>query len=68
LAEFSYYIESNKEAMIIDPLRELDPYLYFIFSLFIVLRKILQQRGSTLKYIGETHLHADFVSGHYELS
>jgi hydroxyacylglutathione hydrolase len=57
LAQFSYYIESNKEAVIIDPIRESDQYL-----------ELIKERGSNLKYILETHFHADFVSGHLELS
>jgi hydroxyacylglutathione hydrolase len=57
LAQFSYYIESNKEAVIIDPIRESDQYL-----------ELIKQRGATLKYILETHFHADFVSGHLDLS
>jgi hydroxyacylglutathione hydrolase len=57
LAQFAYYIESNGEAAIIDPLRESEPYL-----------EILKKRGAKLKYIFETHFHADFVSGHLELS
>jgi hydroxyacylglutathione hydrolase len=57
LAEAAYYIESNGEAVIIDPLRETAPYL-----------EILQERGTKLKYILETHFHADFVSGHIDLA
>lgn len=57
LAEAAYYIESNGEAAIIDPLRETKPYL----------RK-LEERGTKLKYILETHFHADFVSGHIDLA
>lgn len=57
LAEAAYYIESNGEAAIIDPLRETEPYL----------AKALE-RGATIKYIFETHFHADFVSGHVDLS
>jgi glyoxylase-like metal-dependent hydrolase (beta-lactamase superfamily II)/rhodanese-related sulfurtransferase len=56
LAQFSYYIESNKEAIIIDPIRDSDIYV-----------DMLNKRGATLKYIVETHFHADFVSGHIEL-
>jgi glyoxylase-like metal-dependent hydrolase (beta-lactamase superfamily II) len=51
-----YYITSNGEAAIIDPLRETQPYLERL--------KEIQQ----LKYIFETHFHADFVSGHVDLS
>lgn len=57
LAQFSYYIESNKEAIIIDPIRESDIYI-----------EMLKARGAKLKYILETHFHADFVSGHCELA
>jgi len=57
LAEAAYYIESNGEAVIIDPLRETKPYM----------DKIAQE-GAKLKYIFETHFHADFVSGHIDLA
>ncbi len=57
LAQGAYYITSNGEAAIIDPLRELQPYL-----------KRLEKDGVKLKYIFETHFHADFVSGHVDLS
>lgn len=57
LAEAAYYIESNGEAAIIDPLREVQPYL-----------KKAQLAGATIKYIFETHFHADFVSGHIDLA
>lgn len=57
LAEAAYYIESAGEAIIIDPIREPEPYL-----------NLLSTRGAQLKYIIETHFHADFVSGHLELS
>lgn len=57
LAEAAYYIESNGEAAIIDPLRETQPYL-----------DKLEREGATLKYIFETHFHADFVSGHLDLA
>ncbi len=57
LAQGAYYITSNGEAAIIDPLRETQPYL-----------DRLQKDGVTLKYIFETHFHADFVSGHVDLS
>lgn len=57
LAEAAYYIESNGEAAIIDPMRETEPYL-----------EILQKRGAKLKYVLETHFHADFVSGHLDLA
>jgi len=57
LAEAAYYIESNGEAAIIDPLREINPYL-----------KKAAQNGAIIKYIFETHFHADFVSGHVDLA
>ena len=57
LAEAAYYIESNGEAAIIDPLREVDSYL-----------KKANNAGATIKYIFETHFHADFVSGHIDLA
>lgn len=57
LAQGAYYIKSNGEAAIIDPLRETQPYI-----------DRLSKDGVTLKYIFETHFHADFVSGHLDLS
>lgn len=57
LAEAAYYIESEGEAVIIDPLRETQPYI-----------EKLQREGAKLKYIFETHFHADFVSGHVDLA
>jgi hydroxyacylglutathione hydrolase len=57
LAQGAYYITSNGEAVIIDPLRETQPYLDRI-----------ERDGVKLKYIFETHFHADFVSGHVDLS
>lgn len=57
LAQGAYYIESDGEAAIIDPLRESTPYI-----------KKAQKEGATIKYIFETHFHADFVSGHVDLS
>lgn len=57
LAEATYYIESNGEAAIIDPLRETEPYI-----------QLARERGAKIKYIFETHFHADFVSGHLDLS
>ncbi|MCZ8022228.1 MAG: MBL fold metallo-hydrolase [Cyclobacteriaceae bacterium] len=57
LAEAAYYIESEGEAAIIDPLRETTPYL-----------EKAKERKTTIKYIFETHFHADFVSGHIDLS
>ncbi|MEQ8715487.1 MAG: MBL fold metallo-hydrolase [Cyclobacteriaceae bacterium] len=57
LAEAAYYIESNGEAAIIDPIRETEPYL-----------ALAEQRGTKIKYVLETHFHADFVSGHLDLA
>ena len=57
LAEASYYIDSNGEAIIIDPIRDTKPYI-----------DLARQRNTRIKYIFETHFHADFVSGHLELS
>lgn len=57
LAEAAYYIESNGEAAIIDPLREVGTYL-----------KKAEKAGAKIKYIFETHFHADFVSGHVDLA
>ncbi|MCB0479176.1 MAG: MBL fold metallo-hydrolase [Crocinitomicaceae bacterium] len=57
LAQGAYYIQSNGEAAIIDPLREIQPYL-----------AKLGADGNKLKYIFETHFHADFVSGHVDLA
>jgi glyoxylase-like metal-dependent hydrolase (beta-lactamase superfamily II)/rhodanese-related sulfurtransferase len=57
LAQGAYYIHSQGEAVIIDPLREVQPYL-----------DRLAKDGVKLKYIFETHFHADFVSGHLDLS
>jgi glyoxylase-like metal-dependent hydrolase (beta-lactamase superfamily II)/rhodanese-related sulfurtransferase len=57
LAQGAYYIQSNGEAVVIDPLREVEPYL----------RKA-KKMGATIKYVFETHFHADFVSGHLDLA
>ena len=57
LAQGAYYIESNGEAAVIDPLREVEPYL-----------QRAEKNNATIKYIFETHFHADFVSGHLTLS
>jgi len=57
LSEAAYYIESEGEVAIIDPLRDTEEY--------IVLAK---ERNAAIKYIFETHFHADFVSGHLDLS
>ena len=57
LAQGAYYIESNGEAAIIDPLREVQQYV-----------DMAERRGAKIKYIFETHFHADFVSGHVDLA
>jgi glyoxylase-like metal-dependent hydrolase (beta-lactamase superfamily II)/rhodanese-related sulfurtransferase len=57
LAQGAYYIESDGEAAIIDPLRETEPYM-----------TKAEARGAKIKYIFETHFHADFVSGHIDLA
>lgn len=57
LAQGAYYIESEGEAAIIDPLRETEPYI-----------QQAQKNQSKIKYIFETHFHADFVSGHVDLA
>lgn len=57
LAQGAYYIESNGEAAIIDPLREVQPYI-----------EKAQRNSSKIKYVLETHFHADFVSGHIDLA
>lgn len=57
LAQGAYYIVSEKEAVIIDPLRETQPYI-----------QRAKEDNVTIKYILETHFHADFVSGHLDLA
>jgi len=57
LAQGAYYIESNGEVAIVDPLREVQPYI-----------DLANERGATIKYVLETHFHADFVSGHVTLA
>ncbi len=57
LSEAAYYIESEGEAAIIDPMRDIEVYL-----------QLARERNATIKYIFETHFHADFVSGHLDLS
>ncbi len=57
LAQGAYYIESNGEVAIVDPLREVEPYI-----------KRAEKDGAKIKYIFETHFHADFVSGHVTLA
>jgi glyoxylase-like metal-dependent hydrolase (beta-lactamase superfamily II)/rhodanese-related sulfurtransferase len=57
LSEAAYYIESEGQAAVIDPLRDIDEYL-----------ELANGRKATIKYIFETHFHADFVSGHLDLA
>lgn len=57
LAQGAYYIESKGEAIIIDPLREVQPYI-----------DRATKDGAKIKYVLETHFHADFVSGHIDLA
>ncbi|MGV3528145.1 MAG: MBL fold metallo-hydrolase [Flavisolibacter sp.] len=57
LSEAAYYIESNGEAAVVDPLRDIDAYL-----------TLAAERKASIKYIFETHFHADFVSGHLDLA
>ncbi|MEI2747791.1 MAG: MBL fold metallo-hydrolase [Ferruginibacter sp.] len=57
LSEAAYYIESEGEVAIIDPLRDTGAYL-----------QLAKERNAAVKYIFETHFHADFVSGHIDLS
>ena len=57
LAQGAYYIESEGEAVVIDPLREVQPYI-----------DRAAKDGASIKYVFETHFHADFVSGHLDLS
>src|SRR5207237_1955010 len=57
LSEAAYFIESEGEAAVIDPLRDIEEYLL-----------LAKERNASIKYIFETHFHADFVSGHLDLS
>lgn len=57
LSEAAYFIHSNGEAAVVDPLRDIDQYL-----------KLAEEQDVKIKYIFETHFHADFVSGHLELA
>lgn len=57
LAQGAYFIVSGNEAAVIDPLRETEPYL-----------QRAKDMGVTIKYVLETHFHADFVSGHFDLA
>lgn len=56
LSEAAYFVESDGEAIVIDPVRDTDVYL-----------ELAQERNAYIKYIFETHFHADFVSGHIDL-
>jgi hydroxyacylglutathione hydrolase len=57
ISEAAYYIESEGVAAVIDPLRDIEDYL-----------ELAQKRNASIKYIFETHFHADFVSGHLDLA
>ncbi|MBS1587297.1 MAG: MBL fold metallo-hydrolase [Bacteroidetes bacterium] len=57
LSEAAYFIASEGEAAVVDPLRDVDTYI-----------NMAKEKGVTIKYIFETHFHADFVSGHLELA
>ena len=57
LSQASYYIESKGESIIIDPIRDIEEY-----------DELINKNNSELKFILETHFHADFISGHIELS
>jgi hydroxyacylglutathione hydrolase len=57
LSEAAYFVSSDGEAAVIDPLRDVDTYI-----------QMAEERGVKIKYIFETHFHADFVSGHIDLS
>ncbi|MEP7142180.1 MAG: rhodanese-like domain-containing protein [Ferruginibacter sp.] len=56
LSEAAYYIESDGEAAVVDPLRDIEEYIH-----------LAKERNAVIKYIFETHFHADFVSGHLDL-
>ena len=57
ISEAAYYIESNGVAAIIDPLRDIEQYI-----------ELANERKASIRYIFETHFHADFVSGHIDLA
>jgi glyoxylase-like metal-dependent hydrolase (beta-lactamase superfamily II)/rhodanese-related sulfurtransferase len=57
LSEAAYFIESNGEAAVIDPLRDIESYI-----------NLAKEKNASINYIFETHFHADFVSGHLDLS
>jgi len=57
LSEAAYFVESDGEAVVIDPMRDTESYL-----------QIAKEHNASIKYIFETHFHADFISGHLDLS
>src|ERR1043165_8011583 len=57
LSEAAYFIESNGEAAVVDPMRDIDSYI-----------QLAKKYNAVIKYIFETHFHADFVSGHLDLA
>ena len=57
MSQASYYIESDNDCVIIDPLRDINLY-----------DDLILKRGKNLKYVFETHFHADFISGHIDLA
>ncbi|MBA3675319.1 MAG: MBL fold metallo-hydrolase [Chitinophagaceae bacterium] len=57
ISEAAYFIESNGIAAVVDPLRDIDAYI-----------QLAKEKNAVIKYIFETHFHADFVSGHLDLS
>ena len=57
LAEAAYYIESDGEAAVVDPIRETEQYI-----------ELAKKRSAVIRYVFETHFHADFVSGHIDLA
>ena len=57
LSEAAYFIASNGEAAVVDPLRDIDVYI-----------QLAKEQNAAIKYIFETHFHADFVSGHLDLA
>jgi len=57
LSEAAYFVESNGEAIVIDPMRDTEAYL-----------QIAKEHSASIKYIFETHFHADFISGHVDLN
>ena len=57
MSQASYYVESDNDCVIIDPLRDIEIY-----------DDLISKRGKNLKYVFETHFHADFISGHIDLA